>query len=212
MREKSKTSNFTPDFSGKPLLIVLSGPSGVGKDTVLNYLKNSSSNLKFVTTLTTRPQRPNEKDNVDYHFVTKDEFQKLLKNSELLESANVYGNWYGVPKEPIRQALKQGNDIIVKVDVQGAASIKKIAPEAVFIFLMPPTMEDLANRLKQRFTESAATMVVRLRAAVEEIKQAPLFDYVVVNHGDRIESAAAEIKAIITAEKCRIKPREIELL
>ena len=212
MRDKSKTSAPAHDLFGKPLLIVLSGPSGVGKDTVLNHLKNSSTNLKFVTTITTRSHRPNEKNNVDYHFVTKDEFQKLLKNNELLESAIVYGNWYGVPKEPIRQALKQGNDIIVKVDVQGAASIKKIASEAVFIFLMPPSMEELANRLKQRFTESTSTLVVRLRAAVEEIKQAPLFDYVVVNHGDRIESAAAEIKAIITAEKCRIKPREIKRL
>jgi guanylate kinase len=212
MREKSKTSNHNTDFLGKPLLIVLSGPSGVGKDTILNYLKDSNSNLKFVTTMTTRPQRPNEKDNVDYHFVNKDEFQKLLKNNELLESANVYGNWYGVPKEPIRQALKQGNDIIVKVDVQGATSIKKIAPEAVFIFLMPPSMEELANRLKQRFTESTTTLAVRLRAAVKEIKQAPLFDYVVVNYSNQTESAAAEIKAIITAEKCRIKPREITLL
>jgi guanylate kinase len=212
MREKSRTSNFNPDFLGKPLLIVLSGPSGVGKDAVLNYLKNSSANLEFVTTMTTRHRRPNEKDNVDYHFVTKDEFQKLLENNELLESANVYGNWYGMPKEPIRQALKQGSDIIVKVDVQGAANIKKIVPQAVFIFLMPPSIEELANRLKQRYTESPATLAVRLQAADEEIKQIPLFDYVVVNHSDLIESAVAEIKAIITAERRRVKPREIALL
>jgi guanylate kinase len=212
MRDKSKIANPTSDPLSKPLLIVLSGPSGVGKDTVLNHIKNFSTNLKFVTTITTRPQRPNEKDNVDYHFVSREEFQKLLKNNELLESANVYGNWYGVPKEPVRKALKQGNDIMVKVDVQGAASIKNITPQAVFIFLMPPSMEELANRLRQRYTESPDTLVVRLHAAVEEIRQVPLFDYVVVNHSNRTESAAAEIQAIITAEKCRIKPREIELL
>ena len=162
--------------------------------------------------MTTRPRRPNEKDNVDYHFVNKDEFQKLLKNNELLESANVYGNWYGVPKEPIRQALKQGYDIMVKVDVQGAASIKEIVPQAVFIFLMPPSMQELANRLKQRYTESPATLAVRLRAAIEEIRQTPLFDYVVVNYSDQIESAVAEIQTIITAEKHRVKPREITLI
>jgi guanylate kinase len=212
MRDKSKTTDPTSDSWSRPLLIVLSGPSGVGKDTVLNHIKNFSTNLKFVTTITTRPQRSNEKDNVDYHFVNKEEFQKLLKNNDLLESANVYGNWYGVPKEPVRKALKQGNDIMVKVDVQGAASIKKITPQAVFIFLMPPSMEELANRLRQRYTESPETLVVRLRAAVEEIRQAALFDYMVVNHSDQTQSAAAEIQAIITAEKCRIKPREIELL
>ena len=212
MRGKSKISNLTPGFIEKPLLIVLSGPSGVGKDAVLNCLKNSRTNYKFVTTMTTRPRRLSEKDNVDYHFVSKDEFQQLLKNNELLESANVYGNWYGAPKEPIRQALKQGNDIIVKVDVQGAASIKKIVPQAVFIFLMPPSMQELANRLKQRYTESPETLAVRLRAAVEEIRQTPLFDYVVVNHSDRIDSAVAEIQAIIIAEKHRVKPREITLI
>jgi guanylate kinase len=211
MSGKSLNSDTNADLVKKPLLIVLSGPSGVGKDAVLNYLKNSSPTFKFVTTMTTRPRRPNEKDNVDYHFVGKDEFQILLKNNELLESANVYGNWYGVPKAPVRQALKQDNDIMVKVDVQGAATIKQIAPQAVFIFLMPPSIEELANRLKQRYTESPATLAVRLQAAENEMNQISKFDYIVVNHRNQIEFAANEIKAIITAEKCRVKQREITL-
>src|SRR5271157_2363184 len=139
MREQSLNCKDIPAIVDKHLLIVLSGPSGVGKDAVLDHLKKSSPNFKFVTTMTTRPRRHNEKNDLDYHFVSQDEFQTLLKNNELLESANVYDNWYGVPKEPIRQALKQGNDIVIKVDVQGAATIKKLAPEAVFIFLMPPS-------------------------------------------------------------------------
>ena len=212
MREKSLNRKAIPDIIEKPLLIVLSGPSGVGKDAVLNYLKKSSPNLKFVTTMTTRPRRRNEKDNVDYHFVSKDEFQTSLKNNELLESANVYGNWYGVPKEPIRQALKQGNDIIIKVDVQGAATIKKLVPQAVFIFLIAPSLKELANRLEQRYTESPATLAVRLQAAEDEMRQISKFDYIVFNHHDQIEFAGNEIKAIITAEKCRVKPREITLL
>ena len=195
----------------KPLLIVLSGPSGVGKDAVLSYLKNSSPNFKFVCTNTTRPRRPNEKDNVDYHFVSPEEFQDLLNNNELLESAKVYENWYGVPKEPIRQALKQGHDIMVKVDVQGAATIKKLVPQAVFIFLVPPSFDELAARLKQRYTETPESLATRLQACESEMKQIPEFDYVVVNQRNQIESAVNEIKAIIAAEKCRVRQREITI-
>ena len=212
MSDKSPGNDANAELVKKPLLIVLSGPSGVGKDAVLHYLKKSSPSFKFVTTMTTRPRRHNEKDNVDYHFVSQDEFEKLLKNNELLESANVYGNWYGPPKEPIRQALKQGYDVMVKVDVQGAATIKKLAPQAVFIFLMPPSIDELANRLKQRYTESAESMTMRLQACENELKQIPHFDYVVINHRNQIETAVNEIKAIITAEKCRVKQREINLL
>ena len=211
MRKKSINSNTNYDPVKKPLLIVLSGPSGVGKDAVLAHLKKYSPNFKFVTTMTTRPRRRNEKDNVDYHFVSQDEFQTSLKNNELLESANVYGNWYGVPKEPIRQALKRGNDIIVKVDVQGAATIKKLAPQAVFIFLMPPSVDELAARLNRRYTESPESLALRLRTCEHEMKQISKFDYVVFNHRDQIESAVNEVKAIIIAEKCRAKQREISL-
>ena len=212
MSEKSPDNNAGTEIVKKPLLVVLSGPSGVGKDAVLHYLKKSSPSFKFVTTMTTRPRRHNEKDNVDYHFVSQDEFEKLLKNNELLESANVYGNWYGPPKEPIRQALKQGYDVMVKVDVQGAATIKKLAPQAVFIFLMPPSIDELAVRLKQRYTESPESLALRLYACEHELKQIFSFDYVVINHRNQIETAVNEIKAIITAEKCRVTQREINLL
>jgi len=178
---------------------------------VLSYLKASSPNFKFVCTNTTRPRRANEKDNVDYHFVSPAEFQDLLSHNELLESAKVYQNWYGVPKEPIRQALQQGHDIMVKVDVQGAASIKKLVPQAVFIFLAPPSFEELASRLKQRYTETPESLATRLQACESEMKQIPEFDYVVVNQRNQIESAVNEIKAIIAAEKCRVRQREIKL-
>lgn len=193
----------------KPLLLVLSGPSGVGKDAVLNYLKNTDSKFSFITTMTTRTRRPNEQDNQDYHFISEEEFQQLLANNELLESANVYGNWYGVSKQTIRQALQSDKDILWKVDVQGAATIKKTIPQAVFIFLMPPSIEELDNRLRLRYTESPETLALRLKTADSEIKQASLFDYIVVNHCDQLELAACEIQAIAIAEKCRALPRNI---
>ena len=195
----------------KPLLFVLSGPSGVGKDAVLTYLKNADCGLKFVTTMTTRPRRPNEKDGVDYQFVTKDQFQKLRDNDELLEWAEVYDNWYGVSKETVQQALKQGKDVMVKVDIQGAFAYKNFAPGSGLIFLSPPSFDELANRLKQRYTETPASLSTRLRACDYEMKQIDQFDYVVVNHSNQIERAVNEIKAIIAAEKCRVKQREIKL-
>ena len=202
-----------PPFSlpTKPLLIVLSGPSGAGKDALLTKMKESGYPLEYITTVTTRVQRAEEKDNVDYHFISTVKFQEMLKNNELLEWANVYGNWYGVPKEPIKQALERGRDTIVKVDTQGAATIKKIMPEAVFIFLMPPSREELATRLKQRHTESPSDLALRIKTVEEEIKQLPLFDYRVVNKQDKIDLAVSDITAIIAAEKCRANPRRITL-
>ena len=199
------------NLQSKPLLIVLSGPPGAGKDAVLSRLKKSDYPLEFITTVTTRPKRAKEKNNIDYHFVSVESFHKMIENKELLEWANVYGNWYGVPREPVKRALDRGQDIIVKVDVQGAATIKKTIPQAVFIFLVPPSMEELATRLKQRQTESPFDLALRLKTAEEEIKQLPLFDYVVVNREAEIDLAVSEIEAIITAEKRRVTPREISL-
>lgn len=208
-----KTSPKSSSFSlpSKPLLIVLSGPSGAGKDAVLNRMKASGYLAKFITTATTRPQRANEKDNVAYKFVSEEEFQRMLKNKELLEYANVYGNWYGVPKQPVKQALEAGDDTIIKVDVQGAATLKKLLPQAVFIFLMSPSTEELAARLRERQTESDPDFDLRLKTAEEEIKQLPLFDYVVLNKRNEIERAVSAIEAVITAEKHRPTPREISL-
>ena len=195
----------------RPLFIVLSGPSGIGKDAILARMKESDYPLEYITTVTTRPRRVKERDNVDYHFISTESFQGMISGNELLEWANVYGNWYGVPKGAVKQALDKGRDTIVKVDIQGAATIKKILPQAVFIFLMPASMEELALRLKQRHTESPSDLTLRTKTAEEEIKQLPLLDYIVVNKQDEIDLAVSEIKAIITAEKCRVAPREITL-
>ena len=167
--------------------------------------------LEYITTVTTRPRRDKERNNVDYHFVSTERFQEMIEHKEFLEWANVYGNWYGVPKQPVKQALDKGQDIIVKVDIQGATTIKKILPEAVFIFVMPASMEELVLRLKQRHTESAFDLALRTETAEEETKQLHLFDYIVVNKRDEIDLAVSDIKAIIAAEKCRVTPREIAL-
>ncbi len=204
-----KEAEFKPQTG--PLLIVLSGPSGAGKDAVLSRMRESGYPLNYVTTVTTRPQRANERDNIDYKFVSKAKFQEMVSRNELLEWANVYGNWYGVPKEPVKQALDKGQDTIVKIDIQGAASIKKIAPQAVFIFLTSPSMEEIIARLKERRTESAFDLALRIKTASEEIKQLPRFDYLVTNKQDEIDLAVSDIKAIITAEKCRVNPRQITL-
>jgi guanylate kinase len=194
-----------------PLLVVLSGPSGAGKDAVLAKLKESGQPFESIVTVTTRPRRPKERDNIDYHFISMKEFQELIGHEELLEWANVYGNWYGVPRKPVKQALDRGQDVIVKVDVQGAATMKKVMPQAVLIFLVPPLMKELGTRLNQRHTESSFDLSLRTGIAAEEIKQLPLFDYMVVNKQDEINRAVSDVKAIIQAEGCRVNPRRIAL-
>jgi guanylate kinase len=211
MKRSSRKSETPFHLPSKPLLIVISGPSGAGKDAALSRMKKSGYPAQFITTVTTRPRRAGEKNNVDYHFVSVESFQKMLKKKELLEWANVYGNWYGVPKKPLQQALSKGQDTIVKIDTQGAATIKKIIPQAVFIFLMPPSMEELATRLKGRRTEPPPHLDLRLKTAEKEMKKLAMFDYVVVNRQDEVGRVVREIEAIITAEKHRVKPREISL-
>ena len=195
----------------RPLLIVLSGPSGAGKDAVLSRMGKRDYPLRYITTITTRPQRAREKNNVDYHFISTERFKEMIAGNELLEWANVYGNWYGVPYQPVKQALDEGQDVILKVDIQGAATIKKILPQAVFVFLLPSSTEELATRLKRRHTESPFDLALRVKTAEEEIKQLPLFDYVVINKQGEIDVAVSDIEAIITAEKCRVNPREVAL-
>jgi guanylate kinase len=211
MKKASLKSETPFNPPSKPLLIVLSAPSGAGKDAILSRMKKSGYPAQFITTVTTRPRRAGEKNNVDYHFVPVEGFQKMLKNNELLEWANVYGNWYGVPKAPLKRALNKGQDIIVKVDTQGAATIKKRIPQAVLIFLMPPSRGELLRRLGERRTESPFDLARRLKTAEEEMKRLPMFNYVVVSKQGEIEQAVSEIEAIITAEKHRVKPREIRL-
>ncbi|MFC2012780.1 guanylate kinase [Chloroflexota bacterium] len=197
--------------STRPLLIVLSGPSGAGKDAVLAKVKESGYPIKHITTATTRPRRPGERDDVDYHFVSPEAFREMIENKQLLEWAEVYDNMYGVPRQPVKLALDSGQDVIVKVDIQGAANIKKLLPQAVLIFLTPPSAEDLNLRLKHRRTEAAPDLNLRLKTAGEEIKQLPICDYVVVNRQDEIDMAAAQVASIIDAEKCRVHRREVSL-
>jgi guanylate kinase len=193
------------------VLIVLSGPSGVGKDAVLTRMRKSGRPLHYVVTATTRPKRAREKNGVNYHFVSREAFQQMIDRHELLECANVYGNYYGVPRDEIASALSRGMDAIVKVDVQGAATIKKVLPQAVFIFLMPPSMEALKKRLKRRRSESAADLALRLEKAEAEMKSLPLFDYAITSHQNRLDEVVSRIDEIITAEKHRVKPRVVQL-
>ena len=195
-----------------PLLIVLSGPSGVGKDAVLSELRNYERPWHFAVTATTRPIRPGEQDGVDYIFLEPDTFARMQERDEFLECAEVYGRWYGVPRSQARDAFRSGKDVFLKIDVQGAATIRRMAPEAILIFLMPPSLDELRERLEGRMTESSADMERRLQTAQKELAEVRHFDYRVVNPNGHIERAAADIDAIVAAEKCRVTPRMVQLL
>lgn len=215
MPDRSFESNLRTkrrgDRSSRPLLIVLSGPSGVGKDAVLARMRKLERPFHYVITATTRHKRAREKNGVDYHFLSRKEFQQMIDKHQFLEWANVYGNYYGVPKDEITSALSKGVDTIVKVDVQGAATIKEILPQAVFIFLMPPSVEELEKRLRRRRSESSEDLALRLERAKGEIKSLPLFDYVITSHQNKLDGVVSQIDAIIAAEKRRVKPRIVEL-
>ena len=206
-------SSLIPEASpSPPLLVVLSGPSGVGKDAVLAELRKLDRPWHFAVTATTRPMRPGERDGVDYIFLDEETFARMLERDEFLECAEVYGRWYGVPRSQARDALRSGKDVFLKIDVQGAATIRRMAPEALLIFLIPPSLKELQQRLRGRMTESAPELERRLRTAKEELAQVHGFDYRVVNPEGRLEQAAADIDAIIAAEKCRVSPRLVQLL
>jgi len=190
-----------PSKAGKALLFILSGPSGVGKDAVLARMKEIKFPIHYIVTMTTRPRRPAEKENVDYQFASKEQFLTLKENNELLESATVYGNYYGVPKKDVMDKLAAGRDVVVKVDVQGAETIKKAIPQAVAIFLSSPSKDELFSRLKKRSTESETEMKVRLQAAEDEFRKLPSFDYIVMNYRGEIDRAVATIMSIIAVEK-----------
>ena len=194
-----------------PILIVLSGPSGVGKDAVLSRMKELDRPYHFTVTATTRGRRPNERDGVDYIFITRRDFDEMLREGELLEWAQVYGNMYGVPKAQVRDALSQGRDVIVKADVQGAATLKRLVSEGLFIFLAPPSIEELARRLSERLTESPEELRTRLRTAEHEMDEASKFDYVVVNRHGRLDEAVQEIEDIVDRERRRTPARCVRL-
>ena len=195
-----------------PLLVVLSGPSGVGKDAALAELKGWERHWHFVVTATTRPQRPSEQDGVDYIFLDTETFLAMKDRDEFLECALVYGRWYGVPRSQVLQGFQEGKDVILKIDVQGADTVRSLAPGAVFIFMLPASFQELQERLAGRMTESSPELDLRLKTAAEEMKQASKFDYRVVNRDGGLERAVAQIDAIITAEKCRTDPRQSGLI
>ena len=195
--------------AGGPLLVVLSGPSGVGKDAALSKLRTLERPWHFVVTATTRPRRPGERDGMDYIFLDSGKFEAMVEKGDFLEHARVYGNRYGVPRQQVREAMVKGLDTILKVDVQGAATIKKVAPEAVLIFLAPASMEELGERLSLRATESQTDLKTRTQIARREMERLSDYDYRVVNADGRLDQAIARIDAIITAEKCRIAPRQV---
>jgi guanylate kinase len=195
----------------KPLLILLSGLSGAGKDTVLEAIRKSGLPFYISVSATTRAPRAGEKEGVDYFFVSKKKFQEMIDSNEMLEWANVYGNLYGRPREPIREALKKGKDVIVRIDVQGVATIKKMLPGAVAIFITTSTIAELEKRLEKRRTESREELELRLKTAEKELSQIGIFDYIIVNRENEMESTMADVQAIILAEKCKVNQREIKL-
>lgn len=191
-----------------PLLIVVSGPSGVGKDATLKRMQARSTAFHFVVTTTTRARRPTEVEGVDYHFVSLQEFQEKLARGEFLEYANVYGNWYGNSQSDIEMALARGMDVLMRIDVQGAATIRKKVDDAVFIFLLS-TLDELETRLRSRQTESEDALRIRLATAAQEMKEQTFFDYCLPNHDSQLDRTVDDIITIIRAEKLRTHPRHV---
>jgi guanylate kinase len=187
-----------------PLVVVISGPSGVGKDETIKAMKADGDRFHFVVTATTRPRREGEEDGVDYHFVTVAEFAEMIATQELLEHAVVYGDYKGIPKQQVREALAAGHDVVLRIDVQGAATIRRMVDGVVSIFMIAESMEELERRLRERKSEPADRLKMRIATAGEEMKRVCDFNYVVVNRRDRLEETVATIQAIITAEKARV--------
>jgi guanylate kinase len=194
-----------------PLLIVISGPSGVGKDAVLARMKERGLPFHFVVTATTRPRREGEVEGKDYIFVSRLEFDRMIAQGEMLEHALVYNDLKGIPRRQVAEALATGSDVALRVDVQGAATIRSLAPEALLIFLLAASEDELERRLRARRTESEADLALRLKTARREIDQIPLFDYAVVNRDFALDDTVDTILAIIQAEHHRSRPRQVQL-
>jgi guanylate kinase len=201
---------FNPNHN-EPLLVVISGPSGVGKDTVIQRMKERDLPYHFVVTATTRPPRPDEVHGVDYFFVSSDEFAEMIEMGELLEYAIVYNDYKGIPKDQVRQALASGKDVLMRIDVQGAATIRELSPEAVLVFLTTQDEDELVNRLKARKSETPEGLNLRIATARQELKRIDEFDYVVVNREDLLDETVDMILAIIQAEHQRVNPRKVTL-
>ena len=193
------------------LLFVLSAPSGTGKDTVIQTLKEQGVDFYVVASVTTRRPRQGEGDGNPYHFVDHETFNRMVANDELLEYANVHGNWYGQPRKSIRDNLQAGRDVLLKIDVQGAATVRRKVPEAVFIFLVPESVEELAQRLDARKTETQEERQRRLADAQLELAEKDWYDYIILNKQGHVEEAVDRLRAIMLAEHCRVRPRQIKI-
>jgi len=195
----------------QPLLIVISGPSGAGKDTVMQRMKERGLPFHFVVTATTRPKRANEVHGRDYWFVSQEEFARMINEDELIEHAIVYGDYKGIPKQLVREALGTGMDVILRIDVQGAETVHKMAPDALMIFLTTNNEDELVHRLETRKTETVDSLAIRIATARKELKRVDAFDYVIVNRDFRLDETVDVIRAIIDAEHHRVKPRKVNL-
>lgn len=203
-----------PDFDlhdREPLLIVISGPSGSGKDTVVRRMQERGLKFHFVVTATTRPRRPDEVHGKDYWFVSREEFAKMIQQNELIEHAKVYADEKGVPRAQVKQALATGQDVIMRLDVQGAETVRKLVPEALLIFITTESEEELVQRLEERKTESPDDLAIRIATARKELKRLEAFDYVIVNHDERLDHTVDVVKAIIEAEHHRVRQRKVTL-
>ena len=208
------TPSSDPDYNvhhPQPLLIVISGPSGAGKDTVMQRMKERGLPFHFVVTATTRPQRANEVHGRDYFFVSKEEFARLINQDELIEHAIVYGDYKGIPKQQVREALASGKDVVMRIDVQGAETVRKLASEALMIFITTENEQDLVHRLETRKTETADSLALRIATARKELNRVESFDYVIVNREFHLDETVDTIRAIIDAEHHRVKQRKVEL-
>lgn len=189
----------------KGRLIVISGPSGAGKSTIVFKAIDGRSDMCFSTSVTSRKARPGEVDGREYFFIDRERFLQMIENDELLEHAEYVGNFYGTPRKFVEDKLSEGVSVFLDIEVQGARQISKKMPEAIKIFVIPPSLEELRNRLVKRGTDSPEAIEGRLRRAREEYAEADFYDYIVVN--DKVEVAAAELQAILTAEQCRYSAR-----
>ena len=188
--------------NGRGNLIVISGPSGAGKDSIVEGLLKINKKVWLSVSATTRSPRGNEQDGVEYFFLTKEEFEEKIKNNELLEYAEYNNNYYGTPKEKIREKINDGYDVILVIEIQGALKIKELVKEAIFIFILPPSMEELKRRLINRNTEDREKILNRFKIAYNEINEVTKYNYVVIN--DKLDEAVEKVNSILLSEKCRV--------
>ncbi len=194
-----------------PLLIVISGPSGVGKDSVVQRMKEREFPFHFVVTATTREKRPSEVNGRDYFFLSKDEFAHMIEANELIEYAIVYGDYKGIPKGQVRDAFASGQDVVMRIDVQGAETVRKLAPDALLIFITCESEEELEDRLRKRKTESADSLSLRIATARKELQRLEAFDYVIVNQDFHLDDTVEKVRAIIAAEHLKVHHRKVTL-